>query len=102
MKLDDLKNLASSENLSNIKEKVEDVAETVAEKAEAIGRSVNIDAIKGVAAKVEESARKVRHAMSNYPGAAVDSADNDKANECLEKQDTRILNNNPRNSDMEV
>lgn len=33
----------------------------------------------------------------HYPGAAVDHADNDKENACLEKQYTRRLNNNPRN-----
>lgn len=32
-----------------------------------------------------------------YPGAAIDAADNDKENRCLEKQYTKELNNNPRN-----
>lgn len=34
-----------------------------------------------------------------YPGAAVDNADNQQVNECLEKQYTRELNNNPRSND---
>lgn len=35
-----------------------------------------------------------------YPGAAVDAAQDDKVTEKMEKQYTRELNNNPRNSDM--
>lgn len=34
-----------------------------------------------------------------YPGAAIDAADNDVVTPALEKQYTRSLNNNPRNSD---
>lgn len=32
-----------------------------------------------------------------YPGAAIDAADGDKVTDCLQKQATRELNNNPRN-----
>lgn len=34
-----------------------------------------------------------------YPGAAVDRADGEKVTPALEKQYTRSLNNNPRNSE---
>mgnify|MGYP000688819339 CR=1 FL=1 len=37
--------------------------------------------------------------LQDYPGAAVDSADRDKTNPRLVKQETRILNNNPRDTD---
>lgn len=35
-----------------------------------------------------------------YPGVAVNKADDDEVNACLEKQSVKELNNNPRNSDM--
>lgn len=38
--------------------------------------------------------------VDRFPGVSVDIADDDKTTECLEKQETRILNNNPRNNDM--
>lgn len=34
-----------------------------------------------------------------YPGVAVNKADNDKITEALEKERTATLNNNPRNDD---
>ena len=46
MDFNDIKNLASSEKLADLKEKAEEVARTVAEKAEKIGDSVNIDSVK--------------------------------------------------------
>lgn len=36
-----------------------------------------------------------------YPGADVNRGDNDKNTPCLRKQDVRILNNNPRNNDID-
>lgn len=44
------------------------------------------------AAKIEEAAR-------NLPGAAVNRADDNKDNRCLNKQDVRLLNDNPRSDD---
>jgi len=38
-------------------------------------------------------------ARREYRGMDMDIADSDKDTKCLEKQDTRILNNNPRNGD---
>lgn len=38
-------------------------------------------------------------AEENFPGAAVDRADKEKVDDCLQKQETRMLNNNPRNTD---
>lgn len=102
MELNDLKNLASSENIANLKDKAKDVAHTVAEKAEEIGKSVNMDAVKNIAGKVGSAAKKIDSALENLPGAAVNSADKNKADSCLEKQDTRMLNNNPRNNDIDL
>lgn len=39
-------------------------------------------------------------AADTKPGASVDVADNDRRDHRLEKQDTEMLNNNPRNNDM--
>ena len=36
---------------------------------------------------------------SEYPGVAIDIADNDKTNEKLVKERTATINNNPRNND---
>ncbi|MBD5244577.1 MAG: hypothetical protein HDS57_03830 [Barnesiella sp.] len=36
-----------------------------------------------------------------YPGVALNTADNDAVSEKLEKQSTKELNNNPRNTDMD-
>lgn len=38
-------------------------------------------------------------AIDNYPGAAIDRADDDKVDEELVKERTCMLNNNPRNHD---
>lgn len=100
MDLNALKNLASSENIANLKEKAGDLAHTVAEKAEEIGKNVNMDTVKSFAGKVGEGARKIEDALENLPGAAANRADDNKVNPSLVKQDTKILNNNPRNSDM--
>lgn len=38
------------------------------------------------------------HAQENYPGAAIDRADDDKVDAELVKERTRTLNCNPRNN----
>ena len=38
-------------------------------------------------------------ARKEYPGAAIDKADNDRVSEKLVKESVKELNNNPRNSD---
>lgn len=43
--------------------------------------------------------KKAPKGLDNYPGEAVDSADNDKTNPRLVKQEIRELNNNPRDTD---
>ncbi|MCM1111072.1 MAG: hypothetical protein NC336_07690 [Clostridium sp.] len=35
-------------------------------------------------------------AVQDYPGAAINDADNDKVDDCLVKQRTKLQNNNPR------
>lgn len=100
MNLNDLKNLASSENIANLKDKVSEVAHTVSEKAADLGKSVNNDTLKNLANKAGTTAKKVEDAIGHFPGMAVDAADDDKASPCLEKQETSLLNNNPRNDDM--
>lgn len=107
MDLNDIKNLASSEKISELtdkasalKNKVEDVAHTVAEKAEQVGKSVNVDCVKSVAGKVGEKAKKLADAIDYIPGAATGVADDEKVDPSLVKQETRMLNNNPRNTDM--
>ncbi len=47
----------------------------------------------------EEKKTMVDNALRDLPGAAVDTADHEKDDRCLEKQRTRTLNNNPRNND---
>ncbi|MDE5687624.1 MAG: hypothetical protein K2I18_03240 [Paramuribaculum sp.] len=47
----------------------------------------------------EENKATGKEAME-YPGVAINKADNDKNNECLQKQSTKELNNNPRNDEM--
>ena len=34
-----------------------------------------------------------------YPGVDIDSADDNKVTECLERERTKTLNDNPRNTD---
>ncbi len=47
-----------------------------------------------------ESNKEIEIAREDLPGAAIDAADDNKDTSCLEKQRTRILNNNPRNNDL--
>lgn len=100
MNLNDLKNLANSENLSNLKDKVSEVAHTVTEKAGDLGKSINNDTVKNLANKAGAAAKKVEDALGHLPGVAVDKADKNKATATLEKEETAMLNNNPRNNDM--
>ncbi|MDE6282396.1 MAG: hypothetical protein K2L97_00225 [Muribaculaceae bacterium] len=109
MDFNDIKNFASSEKLGDLKDKAAslkdkagEVAHTVADKAAEIGKSVNIDSVKSVADKVGEGAKKFASAIDHLPGAAVDAADKNKVDNCEVKQDTRMLNNNPRNTDIEM
>lgn len=37
------------------------------------------------------------YAQKNYPGAEIDKADGNKAGQRLVDQETKLLNNNPRN-----
>ena len=39
---------------------------------------------------------------TDYRGVEINRADHNRINKHLEEQDTHILNNNPRNSDMAV
>lgn len=39
------------------------------------------------------------HAINNYPGAAINVADNEKVTSRMVKQRVRVQNNNPRNND---
>lgn len=48
--------------------------------------------------KENEKKATVEQALE-YPGVAKNEADNDKNTECLQKQSTKELNNNPRNND---
>lgn len=90
MDLNDIKNLASSEKISELtdkasalKNKVEDVAHTVAEKAEQIGESINVDCVKSVAGKVGEKAKKLADAIDHIPGASTGVADDEKVDPVL-------------------
>lgn len=62
--------------------------------------NLDLDNLKNTAAKtadiVETAAAKVKDALGNLPGAAIDKADGDKVNEHLEKERTKVLGNNPR------
>lgn len=40
-------------------------------------------------------------AQQNYPGAGTDKADNNKVTPKLVKEETKDLNNNPRNNDID-
>lgn len=106
MDFNDIKNLASSEKLeelkekaASLKEKAEDIAQTVAEKAEQVGKSVNVDSVKSMAGKVGDGAKKFVDAIDRFPGVANDKADDGKVDPRLVKQDTKMLNNNPRSGD---
>lgn len=109
MDFNDIKNLASSDKLADLKEKAEelkekagDIAQTVADKAAQIGQSVNIDGVKSVAGKVGESAKKFANAIDHFPGVTENRADDGEVDPKLVKQDTKMLNNNPRNSDQQM
>lgn len=109
MDFNDIKNFASGEKLADLKdkasalkEKAEDVAQTVAEKAEQIGKSVNVDSVKSLAGKVGDGAKKFANAIDHFPGVSDNRADDGAVDPCLIKQDTKMLNNNPRNSDQQM
>lgn len=65
--------------------------------------NLNLDEIKGkvqnAADVVENAASKVKDALGNLPGMAINKADDGKVSEKLEKERTATLNNNPRNND---
>ena len=52
-----------------------------------------------IKSKVENAANKVKDALNNLPGMAINKADDGKVSEKLEKERTATLNNNPRNND---
>ncbi len=45
---------------------------------------------------------RIEQAERDYPGIAVNNADHAKDNKGLQKERTRILNNNPRNTENEM
>lgn len=50
----------------------------------------------------KEAIRKEENTGSKeYPGVAVNQADDNKVNRELEKERTKVENNNPRNTDMD-
>ncbi len=49
--------------------------------------------------KQKTSEEKIQDALQ-YPGVAVNDADHNDVDGALERERTRTLNNNPRNSDM--
>ena len=55
--------------------------------------------VKNAADVVGNTAEKVKNALKDLPGAAINKADNNKVSEKLEKERTCTLNNNPRNND---
>lgn len=54
--------------------------------------------VKNAADVVGNTAEKVKNALNDLPGAAINKADNNKVSEKLEKERTCTLNN-PRNND---
>jgi len=81
----------------DIKDVVEDVRDDfnrggIKEAIHSVG-----DKLKGVASKATDA---VKESLRENPGAAIDRADDDKVNPCMVKEDTAMLNNNPRNGDM--
>lgn len=54
----------------------------------------------GCRAKAPKSAEAVRASLRDNPGSAIDRADCDKVDAHLVKEDTGMLNNNPRNNDL--
>lgn len=100
MDLNSIKDLASQEKIADIKEKVCDIAETVEEKARVLGEKIDNDKVREFAEKVKGNASKVKNALENYPGAAIDSSDGDKVSPKMVAEDVTQLNNNPRNNDI--
>lgn len=47
----------------------------------------------------KSTAQTICNAEKNYPGAAINAADNNRDTPDLIKERTKTLNNNPRNSD---
>lgn len=50
--------------------------------------------------KKEESKKSIEEAVKDFPGAAINSADNEKDTEKLVEERTKTLNDNPRNNDL--
>lgn len=100
MDLNSIKDLASQEKIADIKEKVCDIAETVEEKARVLGETIDNYKVREFADKVKGNASKVKNALENYPGAAIDSSDGDKVSPKMVAEDVKQLNNNPRNNDI--
>lgn len=63
---------------------------------------MNINDLKNVADKADDSARKIENVVDSLPGVAVDKADEDRVSPALVKERTKTLNNNPRNNDAAV
>ncbi len=65
--------------------------------------NLNIDNLKETARHaadvVGDAAEKVKDALGNLPGAAINKADDNKVSSKLEKERTCTLNNNPRNDE---
>lgn len=55
--------------------------------------------VQNAADVVGNTAEKVKNALNDLPGAAIDKADDCKVSRGLEKERTATLNNNPRNND---
>ena len=100
MDLNSIKDLASQEKIADIKKKVCDIAETVEEKARVLGEKIDNYKVREFAEKVKGNASKVKNALENYPGAAIDSSDGDKVSPKMVAEDVKQLNNNPRNNDI--
>lgn len=50
--------------------------------------------------KTKEPRISEKEALKDYPGAAIDTADNEKVTGKLVDERTKTQNNNPRNNDM--
>lgn len=49
-----------------------------------------------------KKSKQTAEAERDYPGMAVNTADNGKCAKSLEKERTKTLNNNPRNNDIDM
>ncbi len=47
----------------------------------------------------KDKRKETDKALRDLPGAAIDAADDDKVDDCMVKERTKTLNNNPRNND---